>query len=84
MSLPAVLLGVVRYAMRGAFDSRKDLTETIMPMSLGSIIGALIGGLLVGILPASVLKVVLGVILNISAWRIFRGHAAIASAKLQT
>ena len=83
VSLPTVIVGVARYAMRGAFDNRKDLTGTIMPMSLGSVIGALTGGLLVGILPAAVLKVVLGVILNISAWRIFRHHAASNSTKLQ-
>jgi uncharacterized protein len=84
VSLPTVAVGVARYAMRGAFDDRKDLRETIVPMSLGSVIGALTGGLLVGILPPSVLKVILGVILNISAWRIFRSHTAGSSAKLPT
>ncbi|HYP25429.1 MAG TPA: sulfite exporter TauE/SafE family protein [Blastocatellia bacterium] len=84
VSLPTVIVGVARYATRGAFDSREDLTETLMPMGFGSVIGALIGGLLVGILPASVLKVVLGVILNVSAWRIFRGHSTGDSAKVPT
>ncbi len=71
ISLPTVGVGVARYAMRGAFNERRALIETILPMSVGSIIGAIIGGLLVGIIPAPVLKVVLGLILNISAFRIF-------------
>lgn len=76
ISLPAVTVGVLRYARRGAFDRRRDITETVMPMGAGSVIGALIGGLLVGILPAPILKIVLGIILNISAWNIFRHRKA--------
>jgi uncharacterized membrane protein YfcA len=79
ISLPTVMVGVLRYARRGAFDSRKDFTGTVVPMGLGSVIGALIGGLLVGIIPASVLKVGLGVILNISAWHIFRHRKHVPS-----
>jgi uncharacterized membrane protein YfcA len=71
ISLPTVLVGVIRYAGQGAFAERRMLSETVAPMSLGSIIGAVAGGLLVGLIPAGLLKVVLGVILNISAFRIF-------------
>jgi uncharacterized protein len=74
ISLPTVFVGGVRYAMRGAFDNRKDVTGTVTPMGLGSIIGSFIGGLLVGIISTSVLKVTLGIILNVSAWRIFQHH----------
>ena len=76
ISLPTVFVGVVRYWGKGAFGEKRDFSETIMPMSVGSIIDAVIGGLLVGILPASILKGGLGIILNISAWRMFRHHAA--------
>ncbi|MCS6834935.1 MAG: sulfite exporter TauE/SafE family protein [Anaerolineae bacterium] len=72
ISLPTILVGVGRYARRGAFADRAPLRETVAPMGAGSVIGALIGGLLVGFVPSSVLKFVLGIILIVSALRIFR------------
>ncbi|MBD2205401.1 sulfite exporter TauE/SafE family protein [Calothrix sp. FACHB-1219] len=71
VSLPTVLVGVVKYASRGAFANRAALRNTVAPMGVGSVIGAVIGGMLVGVVPASVLKVTLGVILNVSAFRVF-------------
>jgi uncharacterized membrane protein YfcA len=70
ISLPTVLVGVMRYASLGAFE-RTAVVETVAPMGLGSVIGAVGGGMLVGFIPAAILKVVLGLILNISAFRIF-------------
>jgi uncharacterized protein len=72
VSLPTVLLGIVRYRQRGGYSHRADITRTMAPMAVGSVIGALLGGLLVGIVPQAVLKVVLGFILIVSAIRIFR------------
>ena len=72
ISFPTVLVGLMRYASRGAFNERRDSTEIVAPMSVGSVIGAIIGGLLVGIVPAAVLKIGLGVILIVSAVRIFQ------------
>lgn len=72
VSLPTVIVGIIRYASRGAFADRRALADTVAPMSLGSIIGAIVGGMLVGLIPASILKIVLGLILNISAFRTFR------------
>ena len=77
VSLPTVIVGVLRYACRGAFTDRQALTETVAPMSVGSLIGAAAGGMLVGVIPASLLKIGLGMILNVSAARIFyRKHAS--------
>jgi uncharacterized protein len=72
VSLPTVIIGIVRYSQRGGYSHRADITGTIVPMSVGSVIGALIGGLLVGVVPQSFLKVALGFILIVSAIRIFR------------
>ncbi|MDZ8090033.1 MAG: sulfite exporter TauE/SafE family protein [Nostoc sp. DedQUE12b] len=71
VSLPTVLVGVIKYANRGAFADRTLLGNTITPMGVGSVIGAIIGGMLVGIIPPRILKVILGIILNISAFRVF-------------
>jgi uncharacterized membrane protein YfcA len=72
ISLPTVLVGVIRYARQGAFANWQSLRDTVAPMGAGSVIGAVLGGLPVGIVPATWLKFILGLILMISAWRIFR------------
>jgi uncharacterized membrane protein YfcA len=72
ISLPTVIVGILRYAAQKAYHDQQALTGTVAPMGAGSILGALVGGLLVGIIPASLLKVVLGIILLITAWRFFR------------
>lgn len=71
VSFPTVLVGLVKYASRGAFHDRSTLRKTVAPMGIGSVIGAIGGGMLAGIVPASALKFVLGVILNVSAFRVF-------------
>lgn len=71
VSLPTVLVGVVKYASRGAFTDRSALSNSVAPMGVGSVIGAVAGGMLVGVVPGSVLKLTLGVILNVSAFRVF-------------
>jgi uncharacterized membrane protein YfcA len=74
ISLPTVAVGVLRHRGLGSYEDRADLTRTVAPMGIGSVIGAVVGGFLVGVVPAAVLKLVLGVILIVSAVRIFRGH----------
>jgi uncharacterized membrane protein YfcA len=77
ISLPTILVGLVRYARRGAFAERRMLTETVAPMGVGSVIRAIIGSLLVGLISSALLKLVLGLILIVSAVKIFRkdsGH----------
>jgi uncharacterized membrane protein YfcA len=71
ISLPTVVVGVLKYRSQGAFANQHSITHTVTPMGIGSIIGAIMGGLLVGLIPAAILKVLLGVILNISAFKVF-------------
>jgi uncharacterized membrane protein YfcA len=71
ISLPTVAVGVLRHRRLGSFTDRADLTQTVAPMGIGSVIGAVVGGFLVGLVPAAALKLVLGVILIVSAVRIF-------------
>jgi uncharacterized protein len=71
ISLPTVAVGVIRHRRLGSFTDRSDLTQTVAPMGIGSVIGAVAGGLFVGVVSAAVLKFVLGVILIVSAVRIF-------------
>jgi uncharacterized protein len=71
ISLPTVAVGVLRHRRLGSFTDRADLTQTVAPMGVGSVVGAGAGGLFVGVVPAAVLKLVLGVILIVSAVRIF-------------
>lgn len=71
ISLPTVLVGVLRFGNQGGYSRKQDLYETVAPMGAGSVIGAVLGGLLVGFVPTDTLKILLGIILCYSAWRIF-------------
>jgi uncharacterized protein len=72
VSIPTVIVGITRYAMQGAYQSREDWTQAVAPMGVGSVVGATIGGALVGLIPLALLKLALGIILNVSALRMFR------------
>ena len=71
ISIPTVIVGLIRYARIGAFRQRGDWTETVTSMGAGSVIGALAGGLMTGLIAAGTLKLTLGVILAASAWKTF-------------
>jgi uncharacterized membrane protein YfcA len=71
ISLPTVAVGVLGHWRLGSLTDRADLTQTVAPMGVGSVVGAVVGGFFVGVVPAGVLKLVLGVILIGSAVRIF-------------
>ncbi|WP_409880086.1 hypothetical protein [Nostoc sp. EfeVER01] len=47
--MPIVLVGVVKYAIRGAFTDRAALSNTVAPMGVGSVIGAVVEGILLSI-----------------------------------
>jgi uncharacterized protein len=78
ISLPTVLIGILRYASRGGYrppagsEHRSPWREVIAPMGVGSVIGAAAGGLLVGLIPIPALKFILGTVLIASAVKIFR------------
>jgi uncharacterized protein len=74
ISLPMVAVGVLRHRRLGAFEDRRDLTQTVAPMGAGSVVGAVAGGLLVGVAPAAALKLLLGLVLIYSAAKVFRGR----------
>ena len=44
ISLPTVVVGVLRHGKLGAFEERRDLSETVAPMGVGSVIGAISRG----------------------------------------
>lgn len=75
ISLPTVLVGVVRYWRQGAYRSRGPLVDVAAPMAAGSAVGAVVGAGLVGILPAGLLKLALGLILAVSSIKMLRGMA---------
>ena len=60
ISLPTVAVGVLRHRRLGSFTDRTDLTQTVFPMGVGSVVGAVVGGLFVRVVSAAVLKLVLG------------------------
>jgi uncharacterized membrane protein YfcA len=72
ISLPTVLVGILHYARQGAYRERRALSDTVIPMAVGSAGGALAGAALVGLIAADILKALLGAILAISATKILR------------
>jgi uncharacterized membrane protein YfcA len=72
VSIPVVLVSLWRFRALHAFRHRdRDVTRTIVPLALGSLVGALGGGLLAPIAPNNVLKFLLGAILLFSAWHTY-------------
>jgi len=71
ISLPTILSGITRHSTAGNYRELNEFPQTIIPMSLGSIIGALAGGVLVGFVSANLIKLILGCILIYSAWHVF-------------
>lgn len=72
VSLPVILVGIGRYFTRGAYRDRQALTQTVAPMTVGSVIGAILGAGLVVYAPTNLLKFGLGLVLIASALRVFR------------
>lgn len=71
ISLPTVVIGMIRHSSNGAYAEKKEWKELVVPMGIGSIIGSFIGGLLISYVSSSLLKLVLGFILILSAIKMF-------------
>jgi uncharacterized membrane protein YfcA len=76
ISLPTILVGILRQRSRARALTLLDLQRCVIPMSGGSIVGALLGGLLVGWVPGALLKLLLGMVLIASALHVFRPAAS--------
>jgi uncharacterized membrane protein YfcA len=63
VSLPTVLVGVIRHARRRAYADTSALRNVAAPMGAGSVLGAFIGASVVGLIPMAALKAALGAIL---------------------
>lgn len=70
ISLPTVLVGMVRHARRGGY-ARPVIGGVIVPMAAGAVAGAALGGRIVGLVPARALAFCLGVLLLWSACKVF-------------
>lgn len=86
ISLPTVLIGIIRHASNGAYKQKSEFKNLVLPMGIGSIIGSFIGGMLIGYVSSSLLKLVLGTILIASAVKMFKkalkkGSASVAATK---
>ncbi|WP_042208163.1 sulfite exporter TauE/SafE family protein [Paenibacillus durus] len=71
ISLPTVVIGMIKHASNGAYREKKEWSELVFPMGVGSILGSFIGGLLIAYISSSLLKLVLGFILILSAIKMF-------------
>jgi uncharacterized protein len=74
ISIPTIVMGLIKYKIKGRFTGIEPETTFIISMSFGSIIGALVGSRLLRYAPGSMLYVFLGVILLISATKLLREH----------
>ncbi len=71
VSIPTVLVALLRYWRLGAFFNRENIRQSALPMAFGSILGAILGALLVNITPAASLYLALGCILIYSSVKVF-------------
>jgi len=72
ISAPAMIVGLARHHVRGAFADIKDVRRVVLPMATGTVVGSGIGGLVVGYAPADSVKLLLGCVLIGSAVRVFK------------
>ena len=73
MSLPTVLVGVLRFRAQGAYRDGTMLAGLALPMALGSAAGAILGAALLPLAPTGLLKLLLGGVLAASAAKLARG-----------
>src|SRR4029453_6666659 len=76
ISAPAMIVGLARHHVRGAFADMQDVRRLVPPMATGTVVGSGIGGLVVGYAPADGVKLLLGCVLIGSALRVFKTKQA--------
>lgn len=72
ISIPTVLVGVLRHYRGRAYRSRQTISMLVLPMAIGSMIGAVVGAALLPLVPAGSIKIVLALILVASAFKLAR------------
>lgn len=72
ISVPTIIMGLVKYRSRGFLDDIREHASFIAWMSSGSIVGALAGSYLLRYTPSLFLQVLLGLILLASALKLWR------------
>lgn len=71
ISLPTIVIGILKHASHGVYQEKKDITDLVLPMGIGSIIGAFLGTSLITRVSGSFMKLLLGFILIASALKLF-------------
>ncbi len=72
ISIPTVLVGVMRHHRSGAYRSKQTHATLILPMALGSVIGAVVGAAMLPLVSPVGIKTVLALILIASAIKLAR------------
>ncbi|KNY27564.1 sulfite exporter TauE/SafE family protein [Pseudobacteroides cellulosolvens] len=71
ISLPTIIIGIMKHASNGVYSVREDITHLVIPMGISSVIGSFIGTVLVSYISGPFLKLSLGCILIASAVKLF-------------
>jgi len=72
ISIPTVILGLIRYQRRGQLERLASLRPLLLWMAAGSTLGALVGALLLPWVSSLYLHLLLGAVLLASAMRLAR------------
>lgn len=72
ISIPTVLVGVLRNYRGRTYRSQQTLAKSVLPMGVGSVIGAIFGALLQPLIPVGSIKIALAHILVASAFKLAR------------
>ncbi len=73
VSLPTVMVGVLRFRAQGVYRNRAMLVGLALPMAAGSAAGATLGAALLPFVQTGFLKLLLGGVLAASAAKLARG-----------
>ncbi|MFT8315577.1 MAG: sulfite exporter TauE/SafE family protein [Clostridium sp.] len=71
INIPALIVGISKHALNGAYSSKKDIVDLVLPMGIGSIIGSFLGSYIIAYISGSFIKVLLGALLITSVMKVF-------------